>query len=180
MPTGNPREVLDVVNEADEPIATATRREVHEEALLHRAVHVLLVDPEGRVLLQRRSMRKRTSPGLLTSSASGHVPAGEAPKAAARREIEEELGIQPPTLEPLGTVRVEDLKVGEREITYVYTARWSGSPDPDPEEVSEVRWAGPSTIRTWIEEDPGRLAGSFKTVYPAMADALERVIEEEA
>lgn len=182
MPTANPRETLDVVNANDEVVSQAPRREVHEEALLHRAVHVLLVDGEGRVLLQRRSMDKRTYPGLLTSSASGHVPAGEEPRQTARREVEEELGLTPPELEPIGRLQVEDLDLGEREIVHVFAGR--SPPDakvePDPDEVASVRWARPSTIRGWIEEDPGRLAGSFITVYEHVEDEIRARADAEA
>ncbi len=49
-------EWFDVVNERDEPVARALRREVHARNLLHRAVHVLVFDQHGRVFLQKRSM----------------------------------------------------------------------------------------------------------------------------
>lgn len=172
MPAANPREELNVVNENDEPIGTATRREVHEETLLHRAVHVLLTDGEGRVLLQRRSMDKRTYPGLWTSSASGHVPAGEPPIAAARRETSEELGIEPPAMGPVGTVRVEELEIGEREVVHVFLGRYEGEVDPDPSEVAETDRFDPETVVAWIEDDPGRLADTFVPVLEHVADRL--------
>lgn len=175
MPTANPREILDVVNENDEPISTATRREVHEEALLHRAVHVLLGDGTGRVILQRRSRDKRTYPGLLTSSASGHVPAGEAPHKAARREVEEELGLVAPDLERIGSVHVEDLDVGEREIAHVFAGTLDAGAElaPDPDEVLEVHRVSPATIRAWLTEDPGRLAATFVPVFERFEDEIQ-------
>lgn len=176
MPKANPREELDVVTENDDPISTATRREVHEEVLLHRAVHVLLVGPDGDLLLQRRSLDKRTYPGLLTSSASGHVPAGEEPRKAARRETEEELGVTPPALDRVERLQIEDLDVGEREIVHVFLGRFDQRPKltPDEDEVAETRWASLATVETWIEEDPGRLAGSFVPVLEAVRDDLAR------
>lgn len=172
MPAADPREELDVVNENDEPIATATRREVHEEALLHRAVHVLLTDDDERLLLQRRSMDKRTYPGLWTSSASGHVPSGVPPIGAARREASEELGIDPPAMGPVGTVRVEELDVGEREIVHVFLGSYDGEVDPDPAEVVETGRFEPQTVAGWLEDDPGRLADTFVPVFEHVADRL--------
>lgn len=178
MPTADPRETLDIVNENDEPIATATRREVHEEALLHRAVHVLLVGPDDRVLLQRRSLDKRTYPGLLTSSASGHVPAGQAPREAARRETVEELGVEPPALEHVDRLQVEALDMGEREIVHVFVGRFDEAPElsPDEDEVAEVHWASLETIDTWLTDDPGRLASTFVPVYEAVEDRLVQAV----
>lgn len=177
MPTANPREELDVVNAADDPIATATRREVHEEALLHRAVHALLVDGDGRLVLQRRSRDKRTYPGLLTSTASGHVSAGEDPATAVRRELEEEMGVEGTGLEKAATTRVEDLRVGEREIVHVFVGEIEAQPDPAPDEVIDVVRATVDEVRGWIVDDPGRLADSFVPVFEAVEDRVRELAE---
>lgn len=57
-------EVFDVVDEADEVTGQATRREVHERNLLHRAVHVFVVNRHGELLLQKRSRFKDVAGGL--------------------------------------------------------------------------------------------------------------------
>ena len=51
-------EIFDVVNERDEVVGQAARREVHRRGLLHRAVHVLVFNSRGEVFLQKRSMKK--------------------------------------------------------------------------------------------------------------------------
>ena len=76
----------------DQVVSHAPRREVHARKLLHRAVHVLVHDHNGRLFLQRRSLSKDTFPGCWDSSCSGHVDAGEDYPIAARRELVEELG----------------------------------------------------------------------------------------
>ena len=45
-------EFFDVVNECDEVIGRAPRREVHARDLLHRAIHVLVFNARGEVFLQ--------------------------------------------------------------------------------------------------------------------------------
>ena len=91
-PAFNPDELFDIVDHDDRVIGQAPRREVHARHLLHRATHVLVHDPNGRLFLQRRSMAKDTFPGCWDSSCSGHLDAGEDYPAAARRELGEELG----------------------------------------------------------------------------------------
>src|SRR5690606_15702831 len=80
-------ELFDVVNERDEVTGRATRKAVHRERLLHRAVHALAFDREGRVFLQKRSLLKDTSPGCWDSSCSGHLDSGEPYDIAVVREL---------------------------------------------------------------------------------------------
>jgi len=61
-------ELFDVVNERDEVIGHATRREVQARGLWHRATHVVVEDARGRVFLQKRSMAKDTAPGRWDSA----------------------------------------------------------------------------------------------------------------
>ena len=92
-------EIFDVVNERDEVIGRAPRREVHARGLWHRAVHVLVFNARGEVFLQKRSLKKDTAAGRWDSSSSGHVDAGEAYDDCAVRELREEIGLvvaQPP------------------------------------------------------------------------------------
>ena len=88
-----PDEWFDVVDERDAVVGRARRREVHAQGLWHRAVHVLVFDAGGRVLLQKRSLAKDLSPGKWDSSCSGHLDAGEDYDAAAGRELREEIGV---------------------------------------------------------------------------------------
>src|SRR5712671_919050 len=87
-------EIFDVVNQHDEVIGRETRREVHRQGLMHRAVHVLVFNRAGQVFLQKRSLRKDRQPGLWDSSASGHLDSGEDYDACAVRELREELGLR--------------------------------------------------------------------------------------
>lgn len=76
--------------------ATSVRKpkpDVHRDGDWHRAVHVWIVGLDGRVLLQRRSLRKENNPGLWDVSVAGHVSAGEDMRTSALREAEEEIGI---------------------------------------------------------------------------------------
>jgi isopentenyldiphosphate isomerase len=87
-------EQLEIVNEKGEVIGLAPRAEVHSNpSLMHRVVHVLLFDPRGRLLLQKRSLAKDVAPGMWDTSVGGHVGTGEELSLAAARETEEELGI---------------------------------------------------------------------------------------
>jgi isopentenyldiphosphate isomerase len=62
-------------------------------------VHVLVFNRQGRLLLQKRSLSKLVAPGKWDTSVGGHVDFGEAIEDAVYREIEEELGIRPQSLQ---------------------------------------------------------------------------------
>ncbi len=87
-------ELMDVVNEKDEVIGNSTRKEIYEQLLAHRIVHVLVFNAEGKMALQLRSKAMKFAPGHWAPSAGGHVQCGETYDAATARELEEELGIR--------------------------------------------------------------------------------------
>ena len=51
-------ETLDIIDEKDEVIATASREECHEKKLRHRGVQVFILNEEGDFFLQKRSSKK--------------------------------------------------------------------------------------------------------------------------
>src|SRR6185503_1142083 len=86
-------DLLPVVDENDIQFDVLPRREVHLRALRHRAVHVCVIDPLGRLWLQLRSRAKDAWGGYWDLSATGHVDPGETYEFAAHRELHEELGL---------------------------------------------------------------------------------------
>ncbi|MCX8068898.1 MAG: NUDIX hydrolase, partial [Thermodesulfovibrionales bacterium] len=56
-------EILEVVNEEGITIGTALRSEIHgNPRLLHKVVHLLVVNQNGHLLLQKRSSKKDVAP----------------------------------------------------------------------------------------------------------------------
>ena len=74
-------EVFDVVNEKDEVVGEAIRGEVHRNPkLIHRAVHIWVLNDRGEILLQQRSLTKDKAPGQWDISCAGHVKKAVTPK----------------------------------------------------------------------------------------------------
>ncbi|HQZ15899.1 MAG TPA: NUDIX domain-containing protein [Vicinamibacteria bacterium] len=84
------RELLNVYDEAGAVVGSMERGEAKAKGFAAGAVQLLLVNSEGRVLLQRRRDDKENG-GLWDKSVGGHVQAGETFDAALIREANEEL-----------------------------------------------------------------------------------------
>ncbi len=135
------REVFDIVDENDEIIGSAPRDRCHgDPALVHRVVHVLLVNRDGALLLQKRSPDKDIQPGKWDTSVGGHLNRGEEYEAAAYRELQEELGVGDAALVFLHAYPMQNEIESENVRTYL--CRYNGPIRFDPVEITEVRfWA---------------------------------------
>ncbi len=157
-------EWFDVVNERDEPVGRALRADVHARGLLHRAVHVLVFDEHGRLFLQKRSMKKDTSPGLWNSSCSGHVDAGEEYDATAVRELKEELGLEVKE-KPERWFRVEPCDATGQEFCWIYRVKSGGPFVLHPEEIEGGEWLAPEEVTRRIAEKPEKYAPAFRLIW---------------
>jgi len=86
-------EVLDIVDEQDRVTGQARRGDAYARGLRHRAVFVLVRDPDGRIFVHRRTPEKLVFPSCHDMFVGGVVGAGESYDTAALREAEEELGV---------------------------------------------------------------------------------------
>lgn len=166
----NPDEIFDVVDGNDRVVGRATRAETHRKRLFHRAVHVLVFDARGNVLLQKRSAAKDTCPGLFSTSCAGHVDSGEDYAAAAERELREELGISVPEgffgNESALLRHLPPCEATGFEHVNVYgLGNFTGTPAPNPAEIESVKWAAPEEVTRALAETPELFAESFRLVW---------------
>lgn len=156
-------EIFDVVNERDEAIGRAPRKEVHARKLWHRAVHVLVFNARGEVFLQKRSMKKDIAAGLWDSSASGHLDAGEDYDACAGRELREEIGLA--NVQPERLFKIDACAETGWEFCWVYRCRSDGPFQLHPDEIERGGWFAPEKISSWIAERPQDFASAFRLVW---------------
>ena len=67
------------------------REEAHRKGILHRVVHVWILNARNELLLQKRSKEKDWMPDTWYVSMGGHIASGEDGLAAIVREFAEEL-----------------------------------------------------------------------------------------
>jgi isopentenyldiphosphate isomerase len=157
-------ELLCHVDERDRVIGSCRRGDAHRLGLLHRAVHVLVLNGAGEVYLQKRSRTKDCSPGLWDSSAAGHVDCGETYEACALRELAEELGIQP-VATPQALFTLEACAENGWEFIRVYPLRWDGPMRPNPLEIEQGLWVPAFELDARVALDELALTASFKSIW---------------
>jgi isopentenyl-diphosphate delta-isomerase len=141
------------------PIGTAPKATVHSaETPLHLAFSCHVFDAQGRVLVTRRALGKKTWPGVWSNAFCGHPAPDENTVDAIMRRARRELGL---TLEDvrvaLPTFRyraVDASGIVENEICPVYTARAIGDPAPEPDEVAEWAWVDPDALSASVASTP--------------------------
>jgi isopentenyldiphosphate isomerase len=136
----HPDEIFPVVDEDGNTIGEALRSVCHDgiSKLLHPVVHLHLFDKEGRLFLQKRSIKKDVQPGKWDTSVGGHVAPGERVDEALRREAFEELGI---TIgETVFVARYIWESPVERELVNSFMTVSGILPEINPDEIEEGRY----------------------------------------
>ncbi len=115
MTTRTPKELLEVFNlkerllgiEERDAFYAKSRIEYEEAGQVSRqvrTVRLLLMNSQGRVYVQKRSLTKNDNPGLYDKTIGGHVPAGFTFDLVVTKECAEELGF------PAAVVSNEDFE----------------------------------------------------------------------
>lgn len=157
-------ECFPVVDEEDRVLGEAPRAEVHGNNLRHRAVHILVFNSLGELFLQKRSRWKDRHPRLWDSSAAGHVDAGEDYDAAARRELQEELGV---TAELTRVAKIHATEKTGQEFIWLYRAQHNGPFELAKSEIEYGELFPTTVVSEWIEARPDDFAPGFLECWKA-------------
>ncbi len=126
------KDQLNIVDEADQVIGIASRKEIHQKGLLHREIHIIFYTPDGQLIFQHRAKDKDSYPDLLDVTVGGHVEIGSDYLATAIIEAKEETGVDilPEQLKALKRVRTNHYDdatgVTNNTIRQVYAYRYLG------------------------------------------------------
>ena len=131
-------ELVDIVDDDDNVIATVTRSEMRARRLQHRSVGIAVIGGDGRLLIHRRSETKDIWPGWWDIAAGGVVASGESYEDAAHRELAEELGIDDAALEFVGRAHYVDDDLAA--ICHGFRTVHDGPFTFADGEVAETRW----------------------------------------
>jgi isopentenyl-diphosphate delta-isomerase len=160
--------LLQLVDESGKTIGHAEKIAAHEEGgLLHRAVSVVLIDDQIRILVQRRASSKYHFAGKWANAGCTHPLSNESPEEAGRRALRNELGIDTSLTEIMQFIYdAHDPESGytEREYDHVLFGEWSGPVDPNESEVSETEWLTAADLRDRLTRQEADYAHWFRQI----------------
>lgn len=159
----------------DGALAPVDKIEAHVAGLKHRAVSVFLIH-DGEILIQQRAAGKYHTPLLWANTCCTHPDWDETPLDCAVRRLEEELGLSGLSPEWKGQIEYR-AEVGggmiEHEVVDIFLAQPTTRPRPDPnaDEVADVRWISLDALRDEITAHPERFTPWLR-IYLAEHAAL--------
>lgn len=142
-------EYLDIVDENDNVIGKDTRENIHKRHLVHRGIHVFVVDSRGEILIQKRSRNRKYYPRFYDASVGAQVRSGESYEEAAIRETQEELGFTPEKLQKICDYKSYSSR--QRENRRLFVCQHSGPFRYKKDETNLVEFMSVDQIRGMIK-----------------------------
>ena len=173
-------DLIDIINEQDEVIGQATKKEAHEKGLLHRFIHVFVFTKDGEMVIQWRK-KEKLGGRMFDPSAGGHVDAGEDYETAANRELKEELGIEG-DLQPLCDIQfkvdVENNGV-ENMRGQLFQVFHDGPYSNWEDEAEHLEFMGLEELALMMERFPYLFTEGFKSSFRSYLEFLDSLEYEE-
>jgi isopentenyl-diphosphate delta-isomerase len=165
-----------LVDKQDKPIGLMPKLEAHEKGLLHRAFSIFVFNSRGEMLLQKRASGKYHTPGLWTNACCSHQIDGEDEQKGLSRRLKEEMGLEVNTFhKAFQFIYKAELDNGltEHELDHVYFATSEDIPSPNPDEVSEWKYAFPIDIKKDMGQSPQLYTPWFKLLLDPVLDNIK-------
>lgn len=155
-----------LITPKDEVLGVMNKLEAHQKGILHRAFSIFLFDKKGNILLQRRAKNKYHSPNQWTNACCSHPRENETYLQAAKRRLQEELGISCELEKKFDFIYKADVgsELWEHELDYVFTGIYEGNFRLNPEEVSEIKYISLHDLEQEIHEFPENFTEWFKII----------------
>ncbi|MEN9700209.1 MAG: hypothetical protein RLZZ301_1407 [Bacteroidota bacterium] len=169
-----------LVDENDNAIGELEKMRAHELGLLHRAFSVLIFNEKGELLLQQRAAHKYHSPLLWTNTCCSHPRPGESVIDAAKRRLQEEMGMQCPLQARFQFLYKAKLDQGltEHELDHVMIGYSQQTPQLNPEEVADYKWLALAPLTQAIQSHPEQFTVWFRILINEHLEKISKAAYE--
>jgi len=159
-------ENLVLVNEQDKVVGEVGVTEAHEKGILHRTVHIFIINKEGKLFCRQRSFEKKVYPGYWSTSVGVHVSPGESYQETAKRGLTNTLGIDC-DLTFIGKSNIKD--EFENEISATFIGHTAEDMKFNPNEIEGGRFFTVDEVEELIKKE---------NTTPHLAHALELYLNQ--
>ena len=159
----------------DEPLGLMDKMAAHEQALLHRAFSVFVLNDKNEIMLQQRASHKYHSPLLWTNTCCSHQRAGESNIQAGKRRLKEEMGFETTLKELFHFIYKAPFDNGltEHELDHVMIGYSNEEPKINKEEVESWKWMKIEDIKNDMQVHPEIYTVWFKIIFDKFYHYLE-------
>ena len=169
------KEKVVLVDKKDVQLGLMPKLEAHWKGVLHRAFSIFIFNSSRMLLMQKRSSQKYHSPGLWTNTCCSHQRDGERTIDAAKRRLNEEMGLNVDLKETFSFIYKANLKNGliEHEFDHVLVGFTDFSPNININEVEDWKWVDLSFLERDLDKNPSVYTEWFKIIFNRVKGYIE-------
>ena len=153
-------EMIDILDEftGEKTGEIISKNEAHNKGIWHGPIHILIINNKNNITLFHISCADtQLYPNTWDIAVGGHISAGEDDITSAKRELEEELGLNPEKLKIEKVDRITEKLINNGVISNEYVSIFVVYTDIDindinlqVEEVSEAKWCTKEELNEFI------------------------------
>lgn len=142
--------MIDIVNDFDQVIWVCEKKELYKQKHTHRVVHIFVFNSENKLALQLRSKKESFMPLHWFGSVGWHIISGEHHEEWAKREMQEELWINPP-LKFIGKQFYSD-QYGNwiKKFQFIYETKYDWEFTIDENEIDSIKFFSLDEIKNMV------------------------------
>lgn len=173
------KEMLVLVDKNNNKIGLKEKIQTHIDGDLHRAVSVLIFNPEGKILLQKRALDKYHCPGIWSNTCCTHPFENESGIEAASRRLNEEMGIESELIYTFSFIYRAEFDNGliEHEYDDVFLGTCSKDPKINLEEVADYKWIDLNELYFDIKDNSEKYSKWFLIILEKYNNKLEEYLK---
>tara|TARA_B100000963_G_scaffold55995_1_gene44121 strand:- start:1675 stop:2193 length:519 start_codon:yes stop_codon:yes gene_type:complete len=166
---------VQLVDNQDNPIGVMEKLLAHEKGELHRALSVIILNSKKELLLQRRALGKYHSPGLWTNTCCSHPYPEEDALEAAKRRLQEEMGMSADLKFLFKFLYKCDFDNGliEHELDHVFIGTTDETPHLNTDEAMAFSWVSIEELETNMKKKPNDYTFWFKLIIQEYRNKLK-------